>query len=166
MRADETGRDPAPIEPVECRCPCHAPKVIGYGPGSAQALAPEIGRAAGTIPVKAVTAGEYAAACEAFVISVVEDRVRHLGRAWHRFSHSRPTCADQEMARSGKHCTARDACGKRRRAGGRIMTRWITLSAANEELHRFTIRASNNPNLDVFLDRLRAVVRQTQHFAA
>jgi DNA-binding GntR family transcriptional regulator len=39
-------------------------------------------------------------------------------------------------------------------------------SAANEELHRFIIRASNNPYLDTFLDRLRSVVRQTQHFAA
>jgi DNA-binding GntR family transcriptional regulator len=39
-------------------------------------------------------------------------------------------------------------------------------STANEELHRFIIRASDNPYLDAFLDRLRAVVRQTQHFAA
>jgi hypothetical protein len=58
------------------------PKVIGYGPGAAAALAPEIGRAAGTVPVKALPAGEYAAGCEAFVISLVEDRVRHLGQAW------------------------------------------------------------------------------------
>jgi DNA-binding GntR family transcriptional regulator len=43
---------------------------------------------------------------------------------------------------------------------------YAAYSAANEELHRFIIRASNNPYLDTFLDRLRAVVRQTQHFAA
>jgi hypothetical protein len=59
-----------------------SPKVIGYGPGAAQALAPEIGRAAGTIPVKALPPGEYAAACQAFVIGLGEDRVRHLGQAW------------------------------------------------------------------------------------
>jgi DNA-binding GntR family transcriptional regulator len=39
-------------------------------------------------------------------------------------------------------------------------------SAANEELHRFIIRASQNPYLDTFLDRLRVVVRQTRHFSA
>lgn len=39
-------------------------------------------------------------------------------------------------------------------------------TAANEELHRFIIRASQNPYLDSFLDRLRVVVRQTHHFAA
>lgn len=39
-------------------------------------------------------------------------------------------------------------------------------TSANEELHRFIIRASNNPYLDTFLDRLRVVVRQTHHFAA
>jgi DNA-binding GntR family transcriptional regulator len=43
---------------------------------------------------------------------------------------------------------------------------YTAYSAANEELHRFIICASNNPYLDTFLDRLRAVVRQTQHFAA
>jgi DNA-binding GntR family transcriptional regulator len=37
---------------------------------------------------------------------------------------------------------------------------------ANEELHRFIIRASDNPYLDSFLDRLRVVVRQTHHFSA
>jgi DNA-binding GntR family transcriptional regulator len=39
-------------------------------------------------------------------------------------------------------------------------------TAANEELHQFIIRASNNPYLDSVLDRLRVVVRQTHHFAA
>jgi DNA-binding GntR family transcriptional regulator len=39
-------------------------------------------------------------------------------------------------------------------------------TAANEELHQFIIRASNNPYLDSMLDRLRVVVRQTHHFAA
>jgi len=38
--------------------------------------------------------------------------------------------------------------------------------AANEELHQFIIRASNNPYLDSVLDRLRVVVRQTHHFSA
>jgi DNA-binding GntR family transcriptional regulator len=39
-------------------------------------------------------------------------------------------------------------------------------TAANEELHQFIIRASNNPYLDSVLDRLRVVVRQTHHFSA
>ena len=39
-------------------------------------------------------------------------------------------------------------------------------TAANEELHQFIIRASNNPYLDSVLDRLRIVVRQTHHFSA
>jgi DNA-binding GntR family transcriptional regulator len=39
-------------------------------------------------------------------------------------------------------------------------------TAANEELHQFIIRASNNPYLDNVLDKLRVVVRQTHHFAA
>jgi len=43
---------------------------------------------------------------------------------------------------------------------------YAAYTAANEELHRFVIRASHNPYLDSFLDRLRVVVRQTQHFAA
>ena len=43
---------------------------------------------------------------------------------------------------------------------------YVGYTAANEELHRFVIRASNNPYLDNFLDRLRVVVRQTHHFSA
>ena len=43
---------------------------------------------------------------------------------------------------------------------------YAAYSAANEELHQFIIRASNNPYLDSTLDRLRVVVRQTQHFSA
>lgn len=43
---------------------------------------------------------------------------------------------------------------------------YLGYTVANEELHRFIIRASNNPYLDSFLDRLRIVVRQTHHFAA
>jgi DNA-binding GntR family transcriptional regulator len=39
-------------------------------------------------------------------------------------------------------------------------------TAANEDLHQFIIRASNNPYLDSVLDRLRVVVRQTHHFSA
>ncbi|HEY3484355.1 MAG TPA: terminase family protein [Ilumatobacteraceae bacterium] len=58
------------------------PKLIGYGPGSARAVAPEIGRAAGTVPVKDLPAHEYAAGCEAFVLAVQEKRVRHLDQAW------------------------------------------------------------------------------------
>jgi phage terminase large subunit-like protein len=58
------------------------PKVIGYGPGSARAIAPEIGRGAGTVPVKDVPSTDYGAACEAFVLAVHEGRVRHLDQAW------------------------------------------------------------------------------------
>ncbi|HEY3484324.1 MAG TPA: hypothetical protein VGK49_03020, partial [Ilumatobacteraceae bacterium] len=58
------------------------PRMIGYGPGSAEAMAPEIGRAAGVVPVKKVPPGDYSAACEAFVLAVKEDRVRHLDQAW------------------------------------------------------------------------------------
>ncbi|HEY8539647.1 MAG TPA: GntR family transcriptional regulator [Steroidobacteraceae bacterium] len=43
---------------------------------------------------------------------------------------------------------------------------YAAYTAANEELHRFIIRASQNPYLDSFLERLRIVVRQTHHFAA
>ena len=38
--------------------------------------------------------------------------------------------------------------------------------AANEELHRFIVVESANPYLLSFLERLRLVVRQTQHMAA
>lgn len=58
------------------------PRVIGYGPGPVKALAPEIGRAAGVVPVQAVTATDYAASCDAFVWAVGEGRVRHLDQAW------------------------------------------------------------------------------------
>jgi hypothetical protein len=58
------------------------PRVIGYGPGAARALAPEIGRAAGTVPVQPVPAADYVASCEAFVLAVVEGRVRHVDQAW------------------------------------------------------------------------------------
>lgn len=43
---------------------------------------------------------------------------------------------------------------------------YAAYTAANEELHRFIIRAAENPYLDSVLDRLRIVVRQTQHFSA
>jgi len=58
------------------------PKVIGYPPGPTQALAPEVGRAAGTIPVKPLPPHEYAAACEAFRLGIVEGRLDHLDQAW------------------------------------------------------------------------------------
>jgi DNA-binding GntR family transcriptional regulator len=43
---------------------------------------------------------------------------------------------------------------------------YAAYTAANEDLHRFIITASQNPYLDTFLDRLRIVVRQTRHFSA
>jgi hypothetical protein len=54
------------------------PKVIGYYGPHARALAPEIGRAAGTVPVKEITPADFASACEGFVVALTEDRLRHL----------------------------------------------------------------------------------------
>jgi len=58
------------------------PKVIGYPPGPSQALAPEIGRAAGVVPVQPLPPHEYAAGCEAFRLGIVEDRLEHLNQGW------------------------------------------------------------------------------------
>jgi hypothetical protein len=52
------------------------PKVIGYHGQYARALAPEIGRGAGVVPVKELPATDFAAACEAFVIATNADPPR------------------------------------------------------------------------------------------
>jgi phage terminase large subunit-like protein len=58
------------------------PKMIGFYGSHARALAPVIGRAAGVVPVKELTAGDYAAACEAFAMAMsgTPPRVGHLGQ--------------------------------------------------------------------------------------
>jgi hypothetical protein len=49
------------------------------GAGPAGAMLPEIVRAAGQVPVKEINGRDYAASCEAFLIAITEDRLRHLG---------------------------------------------------------------------------------------
>lgn len=52
------------------------------GAGPAAALLPEITRAAGLTEIVKLQGREYAAACEAFLVAVNDDRIRHLGTAW------------------------------------------------------------------------------------
>jgi hypothetical protein len=93
-----------PVVDVQCFDPGHfwlearlagvreawSPKVIGYPPGATKSLAPEIGRAAGTVPVKELSSGEYASACEAFAFAFtdaagdvrVAPPAAHMGQDW------------------------------------------------------------------------------------
>lgn len=49
------------------------------GAGPAGAMLPELARACGSVKLVEINGRDYAGACEAFLVAVTEDRLRHLG---------------------------------------------------------------------------------------
>lgn len=61
----------------------HAPVAVGYDAGGpARVFAPEIARAAGQVPLVKLSGREWSAACEGYVLAIVENRACHLDQDW------------------------------------------------------------------------------------
>jgi hypothetical protein len=58
------------------------PDVVGFTGKTSRALAPEIGRGAGVVPVDELSGVNYMAGCEGFRLAVAEHRIHHLDQAW------------------------------------------------------------------------------------